>query len=194
MFQVFAFQTHRSSCLGNLTADAEYMAKRRSPRRGLSKKKPTITLELTRIKLLYGLSGVFTLAVAGLLLARPAPLPGDANMTALAAQSQDPLDSAIQPGRGLDTSAWKRITIERADSLGSASFHFAVLPQSSGDQIAISAEWSRQAVFSEAPGELRIMLISSNPDLNIQEEKTIQQLVQRLTSRLGLGREEVVWR
>lgn len=150
--------------------------------------------ELTRIKLLYGLSGVFTLAVAGLLLARPAPLTGgvEGNQM-LAAQTQDPIDAAIAPERGVDRSAWKKIVVGRADSLGSAQFHFAVLPQPSGDQLAISSEWSRQASFPNAAGELRVLLISNDATQPLEEVRTIQTLVQRLSTRIGVEASKVEW-
>lgn len=170
------------------------MAKRKTKSRGLSKKKTSPTFELTRIKLLYGMSGVFTLAVAALLLARPAPLIGNSNGTPLAAQSQDSLDSAIQIDRGIDTSAWKTIVVDRTDSLGSASFHFAILPQDSGDQIAISSEWSRQTSFSGGPGELRIVLVTEDKARMPQDEKTIRLLVERLRDRLRITSADIVWR
>jgi hypothetical protein len=171
------------------------MAKRKKVRRGLSKKKPPTLLELTRVKLLWGLSGVFTLAVAGLLLARPAPLTGATGAGAvLAARTQDPLDVAIAPDRGLDAGVWKRIVVARADSLGSASFHFAVLPQDSGDQLAISAEWSRQASFQGAPGELRVVLISPEVNQDPRDVRTITQLVERLTTRIGIASGAVSWK
>lgn len=170
------------------------MAKRKTKSRGLSKKKPSQTFELTRVKLLYGMSGVFTLAVAALLMARPAPLNGNPNGTPLAAQSQDQLDSAITIDRGIDTSIWKSIVVDRTDSFGSASFHFAILPQDSGDQIAISSEWSRQIGFGEAAGELRIVLVSADDTRSPQEEKTIRLLVERLRDRLRITSADVVWR
>lgn len=170
------------------------MAKRKSPRRGLSKKKPAAALEMTRVKLLYGLSGIFTLAVAGLLLARPAPLSRDAASAALAARAEDPLEAALQPARGMDPSAWKRIVIERAESLGSASFHFAILPQNAGDQIAISSEWSRQVAFNDRPGELRVVLISPDAAASPQQEKSILHLVERLSDQLKMAPERIEWR
>lgn len=170
------------------------MAKRKSPRRGLSKKKASAALELTRVKLLYGLSGVFTLAVVGLLLGRPAPLSSQPVQPALAAQSDDPLDQALLPARGIDVAAWKQVVVERAESLGSASFHFAVLPQATGDQMAISAEWSRQVAFNDSPGQVRVVLISSDLASAAQQEKSIVHLVDRLTNQLNLRADQVVWR
>ncbi len=170
------------------------MATRSRKTRISKKKRNSNAFELTRLKLLYGLSGAFTLCVAGLLLARPAPLAGTQNPSALAAQSQDPLDSAIQADRGIDPAAWRTIAIERCDSLVGSVFHFAILPQSSGDQIAISAEWSRQVSFSSSPGELRIALISADPAIRPEEEKTIRLLVDRLRNRLRIEESSVVWR
>lgn len=151
--------------------------------------------ELTRVKLLYGLSGAFTLCVMGLLLARPAPLSASqSGPAALAAQTRDPLDSAIGTDRSIEMATWDRIVIDRSDALATATFHFAVLPQASGDQIAISAEWSRQTAFSSAPGDLLITLVSPDPSHRPHEEKTIRSLVERLSSRLRIGESAVVWR
>lgn len=170
--------------------------RKRTTRTASRKKKKTAnSFELTRLKLLYGLSGAFTMCVAGLLVARPAPLRADRNdPSVLAAQNADPLDSAIGIDRGIDPSVWNKITVERADSLSSASFHFAVLPQPSGDQIAIGAEWNRQADFAGARGELKVALVSPDASRAPGDEKTIRLLVSRLANRLRMNESAIEWR
>lgn len=160
-----------------------------------STKKHANRFELTRLNLLYGLSGAFTLCVVGLLIARPAPLSAsETGLSVLAAQTQDPLDSAIGTDQSIEMARWQRIVIDRSDSLATAAFHFAVLPQPSGDQIAISAEWSRQASLSTPPGDLVITLVSADPAHRPQDEKTIRSLVGRLSSRLRIAESAIIWR
>ena len=177
------------------------MAKRNPSDRNSGRTSAAASFELTRIKLLYCLSGVFTLCVAGLLLARPAPLSpptyasaAQAYAAGALAAATDPLDAVIWTDRGIDSSLWKRIVVERTDSLAQSSFHFAVLPQMSGDQIAISAEWGLQQDFEARSGELRIVLVSADPTLEPAREKTVRLLVERLRDRLRMNSADVCWR
>ena len=154
--------------------------------------KTTSKSDLTRIKLLYGLSGVFTICVLGLLVARPAPLVGAGSGSPALSAAQDAVDTAIGTDRGIDTKLWKRIVIGRTNSL-SSSFHFAVLPRDSGDQIAISTEWSKQTDFADRPGDLRIMLVSTDPAQEPAKEITVKRLVERLQGRLRIDAPDILW-